>query len=248
MTLFAGTSGWAYPAWKPDFYPPKLPAKNFLNFYSSHLNSVEVNYTFRSAYSMKPELARKWIEQSAPGFTFSFKAPQAITHQKQYRLENAGELVEAFTSRLRPFQEAGKLGTVLFQLPPFFAANPTVLEFFLRAWPKDIRCTFEFRHKSWFGQPTYDVLAKHNAALCIAQADKLDTPEVITADFVYYRLRHTDYSPKALRQIADTVRSHINSGKDVHAYFKHEEESVVSTERALNLQKAIADPKQHSAA
>lgn len=248
MSLYAGTSGWAYPSWKPDFYPPKLAAKNFLHYYSTQLNSVEVNYTFRSAYSMTPVLSRKWIEQAEPGFSFAFKAPQAITHQKQYRLQNAAELVDAFTSRIRLFADAGKLGPVLFQLPPFFAVNLAVLEFFLRDWPKDIRCAFEFRHKSWFDQPTYDVLHQHNAALCIAQSDKLETPEVVTADFVYYRLRRSDYKPAEIRQLTNTVREHLATGRDVHAYFKHEDESVESTQRALALLKAIAGAKSNSAA
>ena len=46
-SLFAGTSGFAYPSWKPDFYPPKLPQKDFLKYYASRLNAVEINYTFR---------------------------------------------------------------------------------------------------------------------------------------------------------------------------------------------------------
>jgi uncharacterized protein YecE (DUF72 family) len=45
--LFAGTSGWAYPSWKPDFYPQKLAQKKFLNHYATQLNAVEVNFTFR---------------------------------------------------------------------------------------------------------------------------------------------------------------------------------------------------------
>jgi uncharacterized protein YecE (DUF72 family) len=45
--LYAGTSGFAYPSWKPDFYPEKLPSKKFLSYYSERLNAVEVNYTFR---------------------------------------------------------------------------------------------------------------------------------------------------------------------------------------------------------
>jgi uncharacterized protein YecE (DUF72 family) len=45
--LYAGTSGFAYPSWKPDFYPQKLTSKKFLSFYSERLNAVEVNYTFR---------------------------------------------------------------------------------------------------------------------------------------------------------------------------------------------------------
>jgi uncharacterized protein YecE (DUF72 family) len=45
--LYAGTSGFAYPSWKPDFYPQKLPSKKFLSFYSEHLNAVEVNCKLR---------------------------------------------------------------------------------------------------------------------------------------------------------------------------------------------------------
>jgi len=45
--IYAGTSGWAYPSWKPDFYPAKLPSAKFLNHYATRLNTVEVNYTFR---------------------------------------------------------------------------------------------------------------------------------------------------------------------------------------------------------
>ena len=43
--LYAGTSGYAYPAWKPAFYPPDLPAARFLEHYASRLACVEINYT-----------------------------------------------------------------------------------------------------------------------------------------------------------------------------------------------------------
>ena len=45
--LFIGTSGWAYPSWKPGFYPEKLAQTKFLPYYASQLNTVEVNLTFR---------------------------------------------------------------------------------------------------------------------------------------------------------------------------------------------------------
>lgn len=45
--LFAGTSGFAYPQWKPRFYPEDLPQKRFLEHYATRLNTVEINYTFR---------------------------------------------------------------------------------------------------------------------------------------------------------------------------------------------------------
>jgi len=114
--IHAGTSGWAYPTWKPAFYPAKLPAKRFLEHYATALNSVEVNYTFR-ALPTASTLAN-WIAATPVDFLFSFKAPQTITHIK--RLRDSHEAVERFVGVLEPVRAAGKLGTLLFQLPPNF--------------------------------------------------------------------------------------------------------------------------------
>jgi uncharacterized protein YecE (DUF72 family) len=76
--LFAGTSGWAYSTWKPGFYPVSVTAKNLLGFYSSQLNSVEVNYTFTKLPTSS--MVEGWLAQTPVGFRFSFKAPQRITH------------------------------------------------------------------------------------------------------------------------------------------------------------------------
>ncbi len=74
--VYAGTSGWAYASWKPDFYPAKLPAAKFLSHYSARLNSVEVNYTFRRFPSQK--LLQGWIKATLDGFKFAFKRHQRI--------------------------------------------------------------------------------------------------------------------------------------------------------------------------
>src|ERR1700743_2941497 len=84
--VYAGTSGWAYASWKPDFYPAKLPSAKFLAHYSSRLNSVEVNYTLRRFPSQK--LLQDWVESTPPEFKFAFKANQRITHFM--RLRGAG--------------------------------------------------------------------------------------------------------------------------------------------------------------
>ena len=67
--LFAGTSGFAYPGWKPGFYPEKLPAKKFLEHYSRRLNAVEINYTFRRLAALSTLTA--WVEATQPGFLFA---------------------------------------------------------------------------------------------------------------------------------------------------------------------------------
>src|SRR5579864_3248749 len=110
--LYAGTSGWAYPQWKPDFYPAKLAAAKFLAYYSTRLNSVELNYTFRRFPTEK--LLMGWIDATPPHFKFAVKAHQTITHIK--RLRDTSSFTSDFLAALEPLREAGRLGPVLFQL------------------------------------------------------------------------------------------------------------------------------------
>ena len=117
--LYVGTSGWAYPSWKPDFYPAKLPQKNFLGHYSTQLNTVEVNFTFRQL--IKETTAQKWIAETPANFRFGVKAHQVITHIK--RLKGTVDFVPRFFSTIEPLAQAGKLGPVLFQLPPNLKAE-----------------------------------------------------------------------------------------------------------------------------
>ena len=101
--IYAGTSGWAYPSWKPAFYPPKLASKKFLEYYATRLNTVEVNYTFRRWVTEK--LATSWLGSTPAHFRFTFKAPQDITHVK--RLREAGDATRAFLQSLQPFRFTG---------------------------------------------------------------------------------------------------------------------------------------------
>jgi uncharacterized protein YecE (DUF72 family) len=218
-TVYAGTSGWAYTSWKPGFYPPKTAAARMLEYYASQLNSVEVNFTFRQLPSEKQ--LKTWLDATPEGFRFSFKAPQAITHLK--RLRDCGDALAALKESLLPAERAGKLGAVLFQLPPNFRAEVERLERFLSdAAPLKMRLAFEFRHESWFAEATYAALERSNVALCIAESDELQTPQRRTADFACYRLRRSSYSEGDLQQLADCFAREAGQG-DVYAYFMHEE-------------------------
>jgi uncharacterized protein YecE (DUF72 family) len=219
MAIHIGTSGWAYASWKPNFYPPKLASRRFLEYYATQLNSVEVNYTFRQLPS--EAMLNGWLAAAGKDFTFSFKAPQRITHFS--RLKNCAEAVAAFYSALTPAIRANQLGVVLFQLPPDFKASAELLREFLRdATTSEVKVAFEFRHDSWFQNEIFDVLAKYRAALCAAESDDLRTPDVVTAPFRCYRLRKSDYSPEELNQIIATMKAG-SKNTQVFAYFKHEE-------------------------
>ena len=217
--LYAGTSGWAYPSWKPRFYPAKLASGKFLSHYASRLNTVEVNYTFRHFATEKTQT--NWNACTPPDFKFSIKAHQNITHVR--RLRDAAEITRSFLASLQPLASAGKIAMVLFQLPPLLKADAPLLTDFLSSLPKAGRFSFEFRHASWFNEQIYDVLRQTNAALCLAENEKLETPNVVTADFCYYRLRKPEYSTEERQRYKETFRRHVEQGHDVFVYFKHED-------------------------
>jgi len=217
-SLYAGTSGFAYPAWKPDFYPAKLPQKDFLKHYATHLNAVEINYTFRQLPSAST--LENWMKATPEGFVFALKAHMRITHL--LRLKES-EFTQVFFRAIDPLRVTRRLGPVLFQLPPNFKADVPTLATFLEALPQDIRCAFEFRNASWLSDEVYKLLEKHSIALCLAESEKFEVPEVLTAGFVYVRLRKADYSAEDRAEIAQRARRLLDGGRDVYAFFKHEE-------------------------
>ena len=238
--LFAGTSGWAYPTWKPGFYPQEVPSRAFLHFYASKLTAVEVNYTFRTLPT--PKQTEGWLAATPPGFRFSFKAPQRITHFA--RLQNCGEAVNSFLLALEPARDAGKLGPLLFQLPPNFQAAPERLTAFLqtpalrsRTAP---RLAFEFRHPSWFEPHVLQILREHNVALCIADTDDLQTPEVHTGDFFCYRLRRDGgYTPAELDEFAHRF-ARLAHLAETFVFFRHQDEPTGALNAAGLLQRSVA--------
>ena len=217
--LYAGTSGWAYPSWKPDFYPAKLAQAKFLEYYATKLNAVEVNFTFRQL--LKDTTAEKWIEATPAGFRLSIKAHQVITHIK--RLKGVEDFIPRFLGTIEAIARAEKLGPLLFQLPPNMKVDATLLQEFLTVLPRAVASAFEFRHASWFTDEIFAILKNGNRALCIAETEERTTPDVVTADFCYYRYRKPTYTPEERRAMVDRIREHLGRGRNVFAYFKHEE-------------------------
>lgn len=217
--IYAGTSGFAYPAWKPAFYPAKLPATRFLEHYASRLNAVEINYTFRRLPAKST--LENWVACTPDGFVFAPKANMRITHVQ--RLKNAEAATELFFQTIDPLRSARRLGPVLFQLPPQLRCDTSLLAAYLELLPKGVLCAFEFRHTSWLDEAVYGLLKQHNISLCLAESEKLEIPEVITADFVYFRLRKPDYSKEERKSIREKAEKLAAAGKNVYVFFKHED-------------------------
>lgn len=95
---------------------------------------------------------------------FVIKASKRITHDR--RLKDCGELLTylfGVTSTLGP-----RLGPLLFQLPPNFKKDVSLLRSFLGEMPERRRMAVEFRHASWFDDEVFEALRGQGAALCIA--------------------------------------------------------------------------------
>jgi uncharacterized protein YecE (DUF72 family) len=112
---------------------------------------------------------------------------------------------------------------VLFQLPPNLKADPDLLNSFLELVPRKLCAAFEFRHGSWFTEDVFAILKRHQAALCVAETDELQTPEVLTADFGYCRFRRPEYSAEERRRVAGRMRK-LKETDEIYAFFKHEEQ------------------------
>lgn len=232
MQLWIGTSGFQYSEWKGLFYPEKMPVAKMLPYYAEHFTSTESNYSFRTIPSRTT--IDKWAAATPERFRFSFKALQEITHFK--RLKGCAGKLRAFHGAITPM--GAKLGVVLFQLPPNFQRDTALLDAFLDELPNGMRATFEFRHESWFEDEVFTCLRAYGAALCLAEDEKLATPQVATADFGYLRLRRTDYSPADLKRWAKFVRQQ-DQWREMYVYCKHEETGV-GPKFAQALQKLLA--------
>jgi uncharacterized protein YecE (DUF72 family) len=218
--LFAGTSGFSYPSWKPDFYPKEVSSKKFLEHYALRLNSVEINYTFRALASAST--LNGWLAQVPENFAFACKAHQKLTHIM--RMKDTEAFTDVFLKSLEPLRAARRLGPVLFQFPPNFKLDLARLEAFLPLLPADIRYTFEFRNESWLDDAVFTRLAERNIALCLAESERLEIPKVFTADFTYFRLRKAEYDQAARDAILGQVNDLRSAGRDVYLYFKHEDD------------------------
>ncbi len=217
--IYAGTSGWAYSNWKPEFYPAKLAQKKFLNFYATQLNTVEVNFTFRQL--VKESTVQNWLRDTPAHFRFAVKAHQVITHIK--RLKGAEDFVTRFLATIEPLAAAGKLSAVLFQLPPNLKADSALLKDFMAMLPRTVPVAFEFRHESWFEDSTWEILKSGKAAVCVAETETRTTPDVVTAEFAYYRFRKPTYTGEERHAMLERIEQHVAAGRNVYAYFKHEE-------------------------
>jgi uncharacterized protein YecE (DUF72 family) len=225
-----GISGWRYPPWRGKFYPKDLTQKRELEYASLALPTIELNGSFYSL--QRPSSYASWYADTPADFVFSVKAPRYITHILRLR-DVETPLANFFASGLANFRE--KLGPILWQLPPFFAYDPEVLEDFLSQLPHNtddaaalarrhdekvagraqidfapgqvLRHAIEVRNDSFVDPVFIALLRRHHVAWVIADtAGKWPQYEDISADFVYIRLHGAEQLYKSSYMDAALVR------------------------------------------
>lgn len=207
-----GIAGWTYPPWRGVFYPRGLPHRAELGYVADHLTTVEINGSFYSL--QRPSSYRSWYAQTPDGFVFAVKAPRFVTHMKKLR-DVETPLANFFASGVLAL--AGKLGPILWQLPPSLPYDPARLEAFFALLPRStgeaawlarhheerlsgralttpdadrpLRHALEVRHDSYRAPAFLDLLRAHEVAVVVADtAGKWPLLRELTADFGYVRL------------------------------------------------------------
>jgi uncharacterized protein YecE (DUF72 family) len=207
-----GISGWRYAPWRGVFYPESLPQQRELEFASRALSSIEINGSFYSL--QRPQSWAAWYRDTPEGFVFSVKGPRFITHMRRLRGIEA-PLANFFASGLFELRE--KLGAILWQFPPNFRYDASLIERFFSLLPRDtgealalarrrdprmhgrsrlaidrvrrLRYAMEIRHESFVDESFVALLRRYGVALVVADtAGKWPYREDVTADFAYLRL------------------------------------------------------------
>ncbi|MBO4258659.1 DUF72 domain-containing protein [Streptomyces griseorubiginosus] len=223
MTLFVGTSGWQYKDWRGVLYPAGCPTRLWLEEYTAHFATVEINNAFYRLPAR--ETFEAWRERVPGDFVVAVKASRYLTHIK--RLREPEEPVDRLMTHAAGLGD--RLGPVLLQLPPTLKVDPGLLDTCLGCFPPGTRVAVEPRHESWWTPEVRKVLATRGAALCWADVlSRPVTPLWRTTDWGYVRFHQgraqpwPHYGRRALETWVARIMSTWRADEDVHAYFNND--------------------------
>lgn len=224
MYTFTGCSGYHYDGWKRAFYPEDLSKKEWLPYYAKHFKTVEINNSF---YRMPTEKKLKnWHDITPGNFRFTMKGSRYITHRKKLVYDDKVKSgLKNFFDILENLE--GKTGCVLWQLPGNLHRNDEKLDRFCSLLSSDFKNVMEFRHNSWFTEPVYDILNKHDIGYCMLSAPEGLPEEVLaTSDTGYVRFHGKDnwydykYSREELNEWAQKLKK--LSARRIYLYFNND--------------------------
>lgn len=180
--LHLGTSGWSYKDWVGPFYADGSAPKDFLEIYSQHFHTVEIDSTFYG--TPRQEYVRRWRATTPDDFQFSAKFPKEITHEKSL-VDGEKEVTEF----LKTMELLGnKLSVLLLQFEYGFKPDQFEnLSAFLPTLPDCFRYALEIRNKKWLGRNFFELLRDNGVAFTLVDHPWMPRLEDVTSDFTYIR-------------------------------------------------------------
>jgi uncharacterized protein YecE (DUF72 family) len=202
-----GTSSFSEKSWVGPFYPPGTKPRDFLTYYATQFDTVEVDATY---YAVPDATTVEGWERKVPDdFTLSAKFPRSIVHCGERATPDPAKVLVpehvraetgVFLERMRIL--GGKCGPLVLQFPWFSRRAPIEendfldrLGRYLSALPRDFRYGVEVRNRGWVGEPLLDLLREHHVAFVLVEianmphpADLAERLDVYTTNFTYARL------------------------------------------------------------
>ena len=226
-SLHLGTSGLILPAPNKSFYPQEFQEKSRLNYYSSLINSIEINSSF---YKIPRSMTiAKWATEVPESFHFSFKLFREITHSKELVFNP-----QILKDSIKPIFSVGrKKGCLLLQFPTSlrieqFPKLKILIDFLNQFMEPGWKIAIEFRHKSWYNEEIYNWLNYSRIGMVLHDKPPAITPMVaLDVKFVYLRFHGPNgnyrgrYDESFLYEYGAYIVDWINEGKDVYAYFNN---------------------------
>jgi uncharacterized protein YecE (DUF72 family) len=190
-----GTSAFTSAGWEGTFYPAGMKPADYLSYYATQFDTVEVDSTFYRTPAIST--VKGWYAKTPPGFLFAAKVPQVITHEKVLR-DCESDLVQ-FLKTMECLDE--KLGPLVFQFgyfnkKAFLGVNNFLARLvpFLKKLPNGYRFALEIRNKNWLVPQFVEALRERSVALALVDHVWLPRPrqlfdrfDPITTDFTYVR-------------------------------------------------------------
>jgi uncharacterized protein YecE (DUF72 family) len=189
--FYIGTAGWSYNDWVPTFYPRgQTTSFDWLNFYSSYFNTVEVNATYYAYLS--PKTAEGWVKKTIDNddFKFTIKLHQDFTYKKLFTPQN----VTAITDNLNILSREDKFGGLLCQFPYSFGFNEGAIAHIktLKEIFNDYKLFIEVRHTSWNKPDVIKYFKEADLSFCVIDQPQISNSisfnPVVTNDILYVRL------------------------------------------------------------
>lgn len=265
--VLIGTSGYDHPELKGSFYPENLPRKDFLEYYSTQFNALEINSTF---YGMPAaERILNFYNRSQGRLKFSIKLNRLLTHEIDLQWQN---YAEDFKTALSPLQEKSALAAILIQFPDTFTYTPENRKY-LAALLKSMEpfpCVVEFRHRSWIRTSVFEGLASRRTGIVFCDMPQcaspfqdplqLQTPFIGTSAYIRMHGRNEngwyaknvpgeqtkrydyEYSLEELISFIPVIKTAQMEGRQVQLYFNNHPKGI-GFKNALQLMELLNIPK-----